>query len=861
MSEAHVIDMPPASTWTMAERRAEAERFIAALAGSADAPVTFQTFDDDANRRKELAERLRAMGRPVQDAWARVRHGTLEQHWQELVDVNANGGGVFVMVNQGDGRVHDGQRTCRTDASVNALRALFVDDDSGELTPQSLELTPSIIVKSRRGLHAYWLLRRGEPLKAFSPAQEALAAALATDRIKDLARVLRVPGFLHQKDRKAPFMVHLVQVTSPAPRYSIAEVLEGVGGGRSAAAAPAPLVAVPPPVVQRPPLAADNAFARAQAYIRHLPRAVSGQRGHDALFDVACAIVRGFRLSEPEALALILSDYNPRCDPPWTDKEVEHKVRDATTKSTREWGYLLDAEQLERRRTSSSPAAAAKRAPGEEWPDPIPFDRPDTFDFPIEHLPDWLRRFVDAVATETETAPDTAALATFSALSVACQRRFFVAQRPGFLSPVNLWTLSLLKSGSRKSRIFDLATEPLKVWERERAHELGPIIAREASERRRLEAQLQVEEREATRHRANKPTKEAENEEARKAAHVAAGELAEKLATFKVTAEPVLFVSEATPERLEELLGEQDGRAAVLSDEGGFLDVFGRYAKGAPNLDALLKGYDAGSPKVARMKKDGVGGDRFVTDAHVTLGLSAQPASAIASLRGNAAFTDKGFAWRFFLAYPRDTLGERTHDGPAVPASVVSEYSAHLRELLKLELPVEPRARVLELSPEACARLKAFEREQEKRLRPSGDLSELTSWTSKSATRLCRLAALFHAAEHRFDPCAYPIGLAGIERVLELAPYFEAHARAVAFELGADPAMKTARRALDWIKRERRGAFTRRELHIAVASKSNVASLEKPIELLAERGYIAVDEGERGRRRGPSFTVNPKVHL
>src|SRR5437016_5775740 len=46
--------------------RAEAESFIAALAGSADAEVTFQAFDDDKKKRPGLA---------------RVLHGTLEQHW------------------------------------------------------------------------------------------------------------------------------------------------------------------------------------------------------------------------------------------------------------------------------------------------------------------------------------------------------------------------------------------------------------------------------------------------------------------------------------------------------------------------------------------------------------------------------------------------------------------------------------------------------------------------------------------------------------------------------------------------------------------------------------------------------------
>src|SRR5205085_2079273 len=124
--------------------RADAEKFIAALAGDVAAVVTFQTFDD---RKERKLPRL-----------ARVLHGTLAEHWEELARLNAAGAGVFVMVNEGDGQLHDDEKTCRTKKSVRALRALFADDDSGELSPMALELAPSILVQSKRGLHPYWCL-------------------------------------------------------------------------------------------------------------------------------------------------------------------------------------------------------------------------------------------------------------------------------------------------------------------------------------------------------------------------------------------------------------------------------------------------------------------------------------------------------------------------------------------------------------------------------------------------------------------------------------------------------------------------------------------------------------------------------
>src|SRR5207253_4685896 len=184
----------------------------------------------------------------------------------ELVRLNRAGAGVFVMVNEGDGRG-------RTAKNVRALRALFVDDDSGELTPQALEVPPSIFVQSRNGPHAYWCLRAGEPVDAFRPAQEQLAAALRTDdRVKDPPRVMRLPGFFHVKDPRSPFLVRVVQ-TSGA-RYSIAEVLAGY---------PAPIaqpergtVSRARPSVEAPRVVqGDAALQRASRYLARISPAIS----------------------------------------------------------------------------------------------------------------------------------------------------------------------------------------------------------------------------------------------------------------------------------------------------------------------------------------------------------------------------------------------------------------------------------------------------------------------------------------------------------------------------------------------------------------------------------------------------------
>src|SRR5258707_402284 len=91
--------------------------------------------------------RYTANGSNKDGDWGRVLHGTLSQHCEELARLNAAGAGVFVMVNEGDGKG-------RAENNVRALRALFVDDDTNRLRRADLKLMPSIIVQSKAGLHA-----------------------------------------------------------------------------------------------------------------------------------------------------------------------------------------------------------------------------------------------------------------------------------------------------------------------------------------------------------------------------------------------------------------------------------------------------------------------------------------------------------------------------------------------------------------------------------------------------------------------------------------------------------------------------------------------------------------------------------
>lgn len=190
--------------------RKEAQRFLDLL--EPNGQFTFQTFDDDADRHDT--------------SLARVLHGTLDQHFDELARLQQRGAGVFVTVNKTDGKG-------RKRNNIRAVRALFIDLDGADLAPVRAWSEPDMICETSPGRwHCYWLMSDA-PLNKFKAAQSYLSKAFNADQsVNDRPRVMRVPGFFHQKkDRQKkltgePFMVSLEVTNSQAGDRKFGDFVE-----------------------------------------------------------------------------------------------------------------------------------------------------------------------------------------------------------------------------------------------------------------------------------------------------------------------------------------------------------------------------------------------------------------------------------------------------------------------------------------------------------------------------------------------------------------------------------------------------------------------------------------------------------
>jgi hypothetical protein len=179
--------------------QAEASRFVELLTGKADTPITWHPVHD-----RDPERRMSAF------------HGTVTQCFFKLWQLNLSGWGVFAMVNEGNLRG-------RTKSDVQRVRALFVDVDKNGAEAlaaiQASEIPPHFVVESSPGkYHCYWRVAGcpvedpdGEKGRVFKASEDALIARFGGDPgCADLARIMRVPGFLHNKG--APVHTRIVSV-------------------------------------------------------------------------------------------------------------------------------------------------------------------------------------------------------------------------------------------------------------------------------------------------------------------------------------------------------------------------------------------------------------------------------------------------------------------------------------------------------------------------------------------------------------------------------------------------------------------------------------------------------------------------
>ncbi|MBM2813129.1 MAG: hypothetical protein HW416_3888, partial [Chloroflexi bacterium] len=219
---------------------------------------------------------------------------------------NAARWNVYVSVN-----VLTPAKRSRTRDAVRAVRHLFLEaDHDAPVVLAKIAARPDlprpsyVLHSSPNRAHVFWRVT-DFTVDATETLQRQLARELQTDHAATpCTQTTRLPGFFNHKYQPA----HLVTVEYPT-----------------------------------------DALERARRYLSALPPAIAGQHGDLHTFRVCCRLVRGFAMPDADALSL-LAEWNARCEPPWSERELTEKVRRANARCEPPWSERELTEKVRRAR-------------------------------------------------------------------------------------------------------------------------------------------------------------------------------------------------------------------------------------------------------------------------------------------------------------------------------------------------------------------------------------------------------------------------------------------------------------------------------------------------------------------------------
>ena len=521
-----------------------------------------------------------------------------------------------------------------------------------------------------------------------------------------------------------------------------------------------------------------------------------------------------------------------KCRPPLEDKELRTIWRSAVRFYERK--IVTDPSYV--------PPKEYRTGIPDNWEPPIPFGRYIAAPFPTEALPEDIADYVEAVAESTQTPVDMAGTAALAAIAVCLQGKYKIRGKDDWLEPLNGYFIVINPPSERKSAVENAIVRPLDAYEEQYNIQHAGEVETSRMQRRVLEKRQRAIEDKVSKGQADASEMEA---------------IGKEIADYEEVRPMQLYVDDITTEKLVAVMGENKGRAALVSSEGGIFDTLaGIYTKNV-NIDVMLKGYSGDTIRVDRIGRV----SESIMDPSLTVLLMTQP-GVVSAVMDNTTFRGRGLTARFLYSMPVSFVGRRNFDSEPVPPAVYQRYERKMIDLLEDEYSRPPE--IITLSPEASRLLSGFASEIESHLMT--DLAEMSDWAGKLVGNTLRLAGLLCRAgtyrSHEFledhDPLVVDEGT--MTGAIKLGRYFLNHAQAVHDVLPVNAMYKEAEKILQMIVDKDLTQFDRRTAMRGCSCFKTVAAIQPVLDFLEDYGYIVqIPQKTNGTGRPPlpKYAVNP----
>ena len=484
------------------------------------------------------------------------------------------------------------------------------------------------------------------------------------------------------------------------------------------------------------------------------------------------------------------------------------------------------------------------------WPELQPLiAKIDPQDYPLDALPDAVRRAVEEVAGFVKAPIPLIATSALAALSLAIQSYVDVERADKLSGPSGLFMLAIADSGERKSTCDGFFIKAIRDYQEQAQEAAKPFIKAYKSDLEAWEAQRSgLKEKIKALTKDGKPC-------------ITQVQQLHDLDKIEPTPPrvPRLIYGDATPEALTHALAKQWPSGGVISSEAG--SVFGGHGMGSEsvmrNLAALNQLWDGATLPVERRSSESY----TVRGARLTMALQVQEATIrafFANTKGLARGT--GFLARFLISWPASTQGTRLFTEAPENWPALATFNNRLTAILNRVVPMNDDGALcpvmLTLAPEAKSAWVAFHNAIESELSTGRELYEVRDVASKTADNAARLAALFHT----FSGDVGPVGIEAMEAAARVTAWHLTEARRFLGELAMPPELANPARLefwmLDYCRRENTDRVPTREVQRnGPAGLRDRKTINDAVRELAELGRARLMQD--GKKR--AILINPSL--
>ncbi|MBM7608630.1 hydrogenase maturation factor [Lysinibacillus composti] len=397
-----------------------------------------------------------------------------------------------------------------------------------------------------------------------------------------------------------------------------------------------------------------------------------------------------------------------------------------------------------------------------EWGEPIELDNKILPIFNVEIFPDWLKHYIEAVAEETQTPLDAAAMNSIAILSTTIDSKFEIqANGSKWIESLNTYTVIALESSERKTAVYKAFLNPITEYQDKEKERLASIIIEEEVERNTISKKIEYLKQLYSKEEDQEKSTVIMNDIKQLAKEV-------KEETNPLTKEPKLYSNDITPESIAEVMSVNNERLSILSDEGAevYQMMAGRYSNKV-NLEIYLKAFSGGNVRVDRASGKSIS----LNNPKLTIGIYIQP-SVFQELP--ISFSERGLTQRFLYSIPKSLVGSRKPNPDKIPKEIENLFKTNINRLLNLK--VESLIS-LKFDDEAQIYLFKMLKEIEIMLGNKDNNSAYRNWLGKLCGQIIRVAGLLHIAENiKMNDIPRKINLETLLKADSMRDYFIQHA-------------------------------------------------------------------------------------